>query len=78
MQILLPILLRQRAPIRDVVGVFGAPREAAPIPRGIVALKEYARQPFRIKVVRHLLEPSLDRAAYGVRSLETPRDMVAV
>ena len=77
MQNLLPILLRQRAPIRDVVGIFEALREAPPIPRAIVLLKEYARRAFRRKVVRHLLEPSRDRTAYQVDSLQRARDMVA-
>ena len=71
------ILLRQRAPIRVVVGLLEVLGEAAPIPRVIVLLKEYARRVFRPKVVMHLLEPSRDRGAYRVDSLQRARDMVA-
>jgi flagellar biosynthesis component FlhA len=76
-QNLLLILLRQRAPIRDAVGILEALGEAAPIPKVIEFLKEYARPTFRRKVVRHLLEPSHDRLAYRIDSLQRPCDMVA-
>jgi flagellar biosynthesis component FlhA len=76
-QNLLPILLRQRAPMRDAVGILEALREAAPSPRAILFHKEYARRDFRRKVVGLLLDPSRDLSVYRVDSLERARDMVA-
>ncbi len=76
-QKLLQNLLRQRAAIRDAVGIFEALGEAAPITKAIVLLKEYERKAFHSRVVRHLLEPSSDRAAYLLNSLQRAHDMVA-
>jgi flagellar biosynthesis protein FlhA len=76
-QKLLQNLLRQRAAIRDAVGILEALGEAAPITKAIVLLKEYVRKAFHSRVVRHLLEPPSDRSAYLLDSLQRAHDMVA-
>jgi hypothetical protein len=59
------------------VGILDALGEAAPITKGIVLLKEYARKAFHSRVVRHLLEPSGDLSEYLFDPLQRVRDRVA-
>jgi len=57
-------LLRERVSIRDAASIVEALGEAAPITKNTVLLTEYVRQAIRRQVVKPLLEPSGDLAAY--------------